>query len=283
MMPMSYDTNISYDDAASFNFNPTFVEIISTGFSTFTIQLKDLGGGLVTTVPQLITSQYQVMLSGLTGFTQTLNYLNPDGTSELYQFVINGNAYWYNPATTTWEIATGVAQANTAAVINTNAATLFTDIAIFETTYLGLNTILQTTDATVSPSLISNTLSYDWTNGNPAAISNCLVYAYLSDLVGGLPINSLTKPISLIVSSEAAFLHGSKFIMPFSKEVFFNLDGYVEISLIETETPGIPLSFVFKYHDGFSVVNTRLFNAIVPNEATRGLNSLTTVVPYNFG
>lgn len=274
---MSYDTNLSYDDAASFNFDPAFVAVVAS-----TLKLKDLGGGTFTTTPQLITSQFRTPSSGLTGFTETV--ATPSGTAITYQIVLNEVAVFWNSVSEVWmPVVNTFTDANTHSQINTNAATLFSDLAVFETAYLGLNVILTTTNASATPAVAANDILSSFANGNPTSINQCLVYAYLSDLVGGLPINALSKPISLIVSSEAAFLHGSKLILPFSKEVFFNSDGYVQILLIETQTPGIEIGFAFKYYDGFSATNVRLFNAIVPNVATRGINSLTTVVPFNFG
>lgn len=277
---MSYSTTISYNDAASLNFDPDLVEI-----SFGALELK-ANGGLYTTVPQFITSQNQIMVSAISSFTQTVN--QPTGTSVRFQLVINAVAYWYNTAALKWEavdlpqIAVPT-QVNTAVQINSNASTLFTDLSIIETRFVGVNVILATTDNSVTPTIGGNIIGYTWVNGNPTTINQCLIYANLSDLVGNLPAISATKPISLIVGSTAAFLHGSKFIVPFSQSVDFDSNGYAQISVIETQTPGIELTFSFSYYNGRSIVNELLFNAIVPNTSTLGINSITTVNPFNFG
>lgn len=274
---MSYSTTITYDTAASLNFDDDLVEI-----GGGVLRLKDQGGGVYTLVPQLVTSQYQIMASAFSTFAQSAT--TPANTSIGYQVVLNSIAYWYNPTSTDWEAVdtdNASAETNSASVINTNLSTLFTDLGIIETRYIGINIYLVTTDASARPLLASNTLTYTWANGNPEAIDQCLLYAYAQDLVGDIP--GTATEVTLHVSNTNGFLHGSKFIMPFTKSVAFNSSGYAEISIIETETPGIPLQFSISFKDGYSKSDVRFINAIVPNTATAGINSLTIVEPYSFG
>jgi hypothetical protein len=78
-------------------------------------------------------------------------------------------------------------------------------------------------------------------------------------------------------------MHGSRLVLPFTKKALFDTSGYASFSVIETQTPGVPLSFTFTYFDGRSIVNARLFNTIVPNTPSASINSISTVIPYDFG
>lgn len=274
---MSYSSTFTYDSATSLTFDPTIVEVASG-----TVRLKDLGGGTYSITNPVVTSQYQIMASALTSFTQSAT--TPANTSVQYQLVIDGQNYWHDPAQAKWVLATdGFAQSNSASDINANASTLFSDLALLVSQYIGLRVFLHTSDATARPVLTQNTVGYTWVNGNPAVISQCLLFGYLSDLLGQQPAFNALKPINFVVSSEASFMHGSRFVLPFTKTASFDSSGYVSISVIETTTPGIPLSFGFTYYDGNSIAFAKLFNAIVPNTPTCSINNLSSLQKVNFG
>lgn len=274
---MSYSQTITYNSAASLNFDTSLVEV-----SGGTVRLKDLGGGVYSLANPVVTSQHQDMMSALSSFVQSAT--TPANTAVKYQLVINAVSYWYSSVLGRWTASDETfSESNTAAEINTNAPDLFTDLALLLPQYIGLRIFLSTTSASARPVLTSNTLGYTFTNGNPAVISQCLLYAYLSDLLGGSTIPSPAHPIRLNVSCDHAFLHGSRLVLPFTQSVEFDTNGYAEISVIETATPGVPLNFTFTFSDGRSTQTAKLFNQIVPNTPTIGINELSTVIPYNFG
>ncbi len=272
---MSYTATITYDNAASLSFNTSLVEV-----GGGTVRLKDLGGGTYSTARPAVTSQLRFSISALTAFSASQS--TPAGSSVAYQVTLGTTSYWYSSAEAAWIEASSPSESNTAAEINTNASTLLSDLDLPSPQYFGIVFYL-VSNGTARPAVTSNTLSWTWTNGNLTAISQCLIYAYLSDLLGDVPAYDADKPIKLIVGSANAFLNGSRMVLPFSKEAEFDSDGYAELSIIETTTPGIALEFNLSYYDGRSVSVIRLFNAIVPNQPTASINTLSTVVPYNFG
>lgn len=274
---MSYSQTITYDASASLNFDSTLVEV-----SAGTLRLKDLGGGTYTLTNPVVTSQHQNMLSALSTFTQVATL--PANTAVQYQLVLDGQEYWYNSVAAAWGESDGsFTQSNLASAINSHASTLFSDLGLLVSQYVGLRIFLSTTNASNRPVLTSNTIGYTWSNGNPAVISQCLIFGYLSDLLGGPALPSTAHPINLTVSCDHAFLHGSRLVLPFSQSAAFDNTGYVELSVIETATPGIPLNFAFTYYDGRSLTTAKLFNVIVPNTPTLSIDSLSTVIPYSFG
>lgn len=274
---MAYQQIINYDTAASLNFDVTKVEVASS-----TLRLLDLGGGTYSTANPIVTSQEQVSISSITAFAESAT--KPSNTEIYYQLVLNAVPYWWNSVTATWQVSSGLfAQANTASVINTNVSTLFSNLNLLVPQYLTLNVFLSTTSTSARPVLTSNTISYTWANANPPVISQCLLFGYLSDLLGANPIPTSAQPISLLVSCDHAFFHGSRMVLPFTKTAIFDNTGYCQMSVIETTTPGIKLNFSLTYYDGTSITTVKLFNAIIPNQANSSIANIAQVFPVNFG
>lgn len=274
---MSYSEVITYNSASSLNFDSTKVQV--TGGA---LTLKATAGLYPTTNP-LVTSQHQNTISGLSSFAESSTL--PSSTSIGYQLVLNAIPYWYNATNASWALADGTfSTSNTAAVINSNASTLFSQLNLITNQFLGLNIFLHTSNTSNAPILATNTIGYTWTNSNASALNQCLVSGYLADLAGNIPLPTASAPVQLLVSADHGFFHGTNFIEPFTKAFNFSTGtGALSASIIETATPGMKLNFSITYYDGFSIKTSKLFNAIVPNQASISLSNLSSVYPYDFG
>lgn len=240
-------------------------------------------GGLYPLTNPVVTSQHTNSISSLTSFAQSATL--PANTAIQYQLVLNGITYWYNAVNASWALSDGTfTQSNTAAVINTNVSTLFSALNLITSQFLSLRIFLSTTNTSNSPTLTTNTIGYTWTNSNPTALNMVTVSGYLADLGGNVALPTTSQQTQLLVSSSVGFMHGTNFVQPFTKAFNFSpTTGALTCAIIETATPGQPLSFSVTYWDGQSIRTTRLFNAIVPNQASVALNNLTSIVPYDFG
>ena len=276
---MSFSSIVTFDTAGHFTFDATLIEV-SGGL----IRLKDLGGATYSTANPAITMQHRVSLSGLTSFSTSKSVTGSDQIK--HQLIINDTAYWYNAANLSWEEVPedgGYSYANTAAEISAAIATVFSDLILSGSQWFRLKTFLHSAAGSTRPTLTSATLGYPHAESTPDVIAECLVFAYLKDLLGAAyPEPSSDKPITLYVKNDRTFQHGNTLILPFTKSVEFNASAYAELSVIETETPGEKLDFSITYYDGPSLQTIRFKPAIVPDTATRALNSVANVVEDGF-
>lgn len=272
---MSYQEIITYDTANALSFNSTLVEVVSG-----ILRLKDLGGGTYSITNPTVTTQHVNVISALTGFSESVTA--PSGSGTAYSVQINGINYYWNATTTVWTVADGtIACTNSASVINSHVSTLFSDLNLIGIQYFAL-TIFLTSNGTARALLASDTISYSFTNQNPVTPNQCLLFANLTDLLGNIPAASTTQPIILYVSGYQSFFYGQTLILPFTKTATF-VNGSVQISVIETQTPGVLLEFSISYYDGISRASVKLFNAIVPNVSSAPLSSITRPRNIDFG
>ena len=118
----------------------------------------------------------------------------------------------------------------------------------------------------------------------PADIVNeCVITAYLMDLLGDVPAIDLANPPKLLISNDRSFQHGNNVIAPFTKTASFDANGVATISIIETETVGEELEFVITVPVGKSSRSIFFETAIVPDEAARDLDQITVVRQSDFG
>src|SRR5258708_14880324 len=102
---MSYSEVITYDSAASLNYDSTKVTVTG-GHVTL------LGPAPYTTTNPIVTSQHQNTISSLTSFSESSTL--PANTAIKYQLVLNGIAYWYNATNSSWAASDGTfGQSNT--------------------------------------------------------------------------------------------------------------------------------------------------------------------------
>lgn len=272
---MAFSEVVTYDTAASLSFDATLVHVSAGALSLLNVP------PYTTTNPR-VTSQHQNTISGLSGFTESSTL--PASTAIQYQLILSGNPFWYNATDAKWESSDGTyTQSNTAAVINSHASALFTDLSLLTNQFLGLAIFLHTSNTANTPILTSNTITYTWANSNASAINQCLITGYLSNLVGANPIPTTAQPTQFLVTAPYGFFHGNHFVQPFTKTFSFDNTGYLSASVIETATPGVQLEFLITYWDGNSVKTSKLFNAITPNQAQVDISNLSAVYPYDFG
>lgn len=274
---MAFQTVVTYGTSTHFTYDATLIEV--TGG---TIRLLDLGGATYSTSNPAITCQFRMPMRALTTFAESAS--KPAGSEIKYQVIINDVAYWYN-SSTNWEAATAntYTYANTATELNAQASTLFSALSISGNNWIRLRVFLSSTSGSARPTLTSNTLTFTHLEATPDTIAECLIYAYLSDLLGAAYVLDATYPVKLWVKNDHAFWHGNKMILPFAESVTFNSSGYAELSIVETETPAEKLDFFLTFYEGPSLKSVKLGKAQVPNTATRALSQISSVDPTDFG
>lgn len=273
---MSFTTVMTYGTAGELSFDATLVEI-SGGL----VRLKDLGGSTYSQANPTVETQHRIMASSLTSFA---NSVSTPGTSAIkYQLLVNDVAYYFDTGTSLWTAATGAnyTEANTAAQINSNLSTLFSQLSISQSIYLRVRAFLHSAGSDQC-SITTNTWVYGMSYLSPATLTECSISAYLSDLLGDQYTYDSTKPVTLYASAPRDFMHGSKLIRHFTKSAAFNSSGLATLSLIETETIAEYLKFWVTYYENNTLRQVRFNNAFVPNAPTRTLDQVTAVNPVDW-
>jgi hypothetical protein len=274
---VSYSQVLTYDTASNLSFDTSLVEI-----GGGVLRLKDLGGGTYSTANPVVSTGHRTMLSSLTSFAESKSVTGSDEVK--YQVVIGTSTYYYNTSSGAWAVSDGsYSQSNTAAQLNSNASTLFSGLSLSDNIFFRVNILLHSASGSSRPSLTSNTIGYQFTTSSPSTISQCLVTCYLKNLQSVVPTYDSTKPVTLNVKANRAFMHGNNFIQPFAKSAVFNASGVAQLSIIETTTPTEYLGFYVSYYEGNSVKSVKLFNALVPNSPSADLSSVTSVRDADFG
>lgn len=273
---MGFQTLINYDDASQLSFDTTKVEV-----SGSLVRLKDLGGSTYATDSPTVETQHRIPATLLTAFAHSAS--QPSGASVKYQLIIGVTPYWFNTVSSLWEESNGlVSEANTQAEINSNLATLFTQLSLSVSVYVRVRVFL-TSNGTALPSVTSVTVTSEMDYLSPVAIAECLVTCYLTDLLGADYAYDADEPAKLYVKSHRAFLHGSKLVQPFTKSVTFDSDGFAQISVIETESIEMPLEFFVTFYEGGYLKQVRCLPAAVPNAPARTLNQISTISNLDMG
>lgn len=275
---MGFSTVVTYDNANHFSFDTDLLEV-----SGGVLRLKDLGGGTYSTANPSAETQHQIMASSLSALAETKSAAGSDQVK--YQLLINDVAHYYDTSTSTWEQASGAnySEANTAAEISAALADLTTQLSLIGSFYVRLRVFFHSASGTTRPSLTNNTFTYAMLYGSPPTISECLIYAYLSDLLGADYVHDSSRPATLHVKNDRPFFHGSKLIRPFRKSAAFNSSGYVELSVIETETPGEYLELFVTYYEGSSMKSLLFLPCLIPNAPTRPLNQIAPLRDMDVG
>jgi len=239
--------------------------------------------GLYPITNPAISTQYNVVVSALSGFTDS--FTGSGGDTVQYQLLVNGTCYWYDTVALAWSVATqgSYAQSNTTAQINSNASTLVSSLALSGNIYISVVAMLHSNNGSTTPTLTSVTLSYTFTNASVAAISTNTISLYLKDILAAVPAYNAQQPNVLYIKSDKAFMHSNRLIVPFCKTATFDSSGFVSLAVIETETPGYPLQFGISFYEGNSRKEVKFRPAIVPNTASSSLNAITVVDTIDFG
>ena len=273
---MSFSSVMTFGTSGELSFDSTLVEV-SGGL----VRLKDLGGSTYSQANPTVETQHRIMATSLSAFA---NSVTTPGTSAIkYQLLINDVAYYYDTGTSLWTAATGAnySESNTAAQINSNLSTLFSQLSITQSIYLRVRAFLHSAGSDQC-SITTNTWTYGMSYLAPATIPECSISAYLSDLLGGQYSYDSAKPVTLYASAPRDFMHGSTLIRHFTKTAVFDSSGLATLSLIETETVAEYLKFWVTYYENNTLRQVRFNNAYVPNAPTRTLDQITVVNPVDW-
>jgi hypothetical protein len=263
-----FQTKLTYDTAAHFSYDSTKVE-----FSGGTVRLLDLGGATYSTTNPTVSTQQRFGFSAISAFAHTAS--TPAGTAIKYQLKINGTLYWRNTSTSLWEESDGTySESNTQTELNAALGSLVTDLALEGNNWCQLVVFLHSDSGAARPVLTDATFTHAHVESAGTSIAECLVYCYLSDLLGDAYDLDASFPIRLHVKNHRAFFHGNKLIQPFHEQATFDANGYAELSVIETESVGENVEFAISYYEGPSLKWVRLTRNVVPNVATRALSQI---------
>lgn len=272
---MGFAIDIDFGTSSQLSFDTTLVEV-----SGGQVRLKDLGGTTYSTANPSVEMQHQLQVSNVTAFDELSNVSGSDLVK--YQLLINGSAYWFSAGT--WQAADGTyAEANTRDEIDTNLGTLVTDLSIGQPFYFNFRVFLHSASGSTRPRLTTVAVHYTHVYQTAGTLSECLLYAYLSDLLADAYTYDSTKPVTFVVACSRAFFHGNRLIRPFAKSAAFDSNGYMSLSVIETATPGVALEFYLTYYEGNSKKSVKLFNAQVPNASSRAVSEVTSVRDQDAG
>lgn len=273
---MSLSVRVLYQNPSQFSFDASLMEMGSY------LQLKDLGGGTYSTANPHVDSQFQFPVSAITSISPESS---GGGTGDDVRicFLIDGVLRWYDGAT--WKNSDGsYDQANSLYGSTPDYSAIIADLGLITGVpfNLGFRVIHHSADGTTFITLHALDIGATFVTANPVPISECSIYCYLSDLLGDVPTYDATKPIRFNVKNSRAFFHGTKLIQPFTKSAAFNSSGYMELSIIETATPGEYLQFFLTYYEGSFLKSIKLVNAIVPNTPNLPLTQITTTKDTDF-
>lgn len=172
--------------------------------------------------PTILTNS-QVQASALSSFVATVTEAGSDLVK--WQAVVGGQAKYWNGSA--WVDSDGsLAQSNTAAEINTNAASL----DLTGGAALHFQAVLHSDDGTTTPSADTYTFTYEFLISPGVAPNECSVYGWVYDS-DGEPVQGATVRVE-----NAAFHHGDFFIRSQKKDVETDANGYWSIELVETAT-----------------------------------------------
>lgn len=169
--------------------------------------------------------------------------------------------YWTGSA---WATSDGTyAQSNTAAEINTNAAT-FTTTSVAGIT-VGIKIFLHVDDADgLTPDLDTLVINYELTGDAAVTIEYSSIWGYHKDQNG----NALTTPVFVQLEQNAVEYKDQTTIFATRQKVTPNSDGYWEVELVETDNMAGEQHYIFEF-DGLRLKRK------VPNEASNNFWDLT--------
>ncbi len=270
---MAHSTVITYNDTAEQVFDATKI-LEATGFKLINTP------PYASDSPTVISGAFY-QISNLTSFAASIT--EPAGTSITFALMIDGIKYFWNSTAATWAVADGTtSQSNTAAVINTNAAALKTDLDFLGLKNLQIVAFLNS-DGTDTPTLTSVTIGHEADTNVGNSISECNISATIKDILGDLVTDTATFVATLIIQNEVAFKHGNNLIFPFTKTKAFDSSGNVSLSVIETETPGQKLQYSVIFQENNRTRTIRFNPAVVPDLASSNLLSITVPLSFDFG
>ena len=213
---------------------------------------------------------YDILSMAWTGKT------TPANTSLGLAFMVSGVAKYYNVGNSAWEASNQtLAQSNTdwgvltpavmQALIEPDSGNTYTPVFI-----------LYSSNGLATPELITFTTNFIFWNSEGTTLSECVIWLYIRDLLG----DANPDDARLYVESESAFWVDGRLI----KEYYRNSDivdsqGWVQLSVIQTESVSQLLRFYIKYTDPNDGTTKTIpfLDTTVPNQTSVDGGELLTV------
>ena len=108
---------------------------------------------------------------------------------------------------------------------------------------------------------------------NPTPPLECLVYAYLENLLGNIP---LAGGVSIFVTNPTSVQYGNTFVRAGTSQAQCDYYGYVALNIVESTTLNFRYFFQVQYvDDNFITQVSSLGWAQIPNVSTVDLATLT--------
>lgn len=106
--------------------------------------------------------------------------------------------------------------------------------------------------------------------------AQCIVYLWLQDILGN-DVGSGSKAV-FSATIQDGFKYGQFVITPSNISSNFDINGYAQIQMVETETPGVYIEFGVSYSSGETTKQINFKPAIVPNSGAISLTSITDIL-----
>jgi len=185
-----------------------------------------------------------------------------------YDLCISGQCMYWNG--TAWVNSDGtLAQSNIASDISNNLAAL--DIGTGKT--VKVRAFLHSNDGLTTPSIASVSMTYGFSVPLITSPVECIVFGFIRTILA----DPHASAIELRVTNEATFYYNStSVVIPNVQSKFADSSGNIDLSVIETTTPGTKYKFEIVYTDINDQQQTVLLgNATVPNQTTVNIATLT--------
>lgn len=217
-------------------------------------------GRIYPTSNPTITFTETISMGDLEGVVETSTKTGSDEV-QYVQFQGAVPRYWNGAS---WAISDETyAQANTAAVIETNKAT-FTSTAV---TYK-VTAYLHSADGSTTPELTSLVVTYDFQDPAPCDVDTCVVYGYTYSS-SGAALNG--KTVSAVLGQEVVEYCDDVVIYKTTVSTTTDSSGYWELQLVEnvSMTAGANYDITFTTDTG-----NRVYSIVVPNEVSKAIGDL---------
>lgn len=217
--------------------------------------LTDLGGFTYSTANPTIVSSSFLSAEGLTSFAATVTKTGSDTIT----FTIEVDSVEYYWDGVVWSAGGSFVNSNTAADINTNAATLNLTAGVT----LRAIAYIHSNDGTTTPTLSNITINFDYYDV-PAVLPNqCLVTGYLSDVLNN-PI--IGASVSVRPSRLFTIENTDTTIFRTWITVTTDANGYFEAPIFpSTDAAGDDVTYDFKFVSGTETIYR--YNLTVPDQA----------------
>lgn len=262
-------TPITYDVPSSFTYDISKIQVQNNVASL-------AGTGPYDTTNPFLLSLAELDMSALAGFTEVASVSGSDATS--YVLNINGTDYYWNGSA--WVASNGTySQSNPAATINTNSAHSSMNALLIAGAKVFVKSFLHSATGSTTPTITSINVIYTFFPFAPTTPPLTTVFLWLTDILDDVIGSNVVATFS--ATNKTGYNYGKYVVLPFNKTVQFNSLGYAAISIMETSSVGIGITFNVSYQDGKTIRQIDFNVCTVPNAGAIALNRITTVKGTN--